>query len=115
LNDESTDKTVRPFGEVLAVLLRDNDFTTRTGNVNWKAFSEVVDGLHYETLRKAVVGDRRVTAYIAEACARVLRVRPSVFVEYELAELRRLLDPEAVGFEQAVKTFHSLRGRNSST
>jgi plasmid maintenance system antidote protein VapI len=90
------------FGDALADLLRENDYTTSTGNPNWHAFARELDGIHYETLRKAVNGQRGVTPELIEEVARALRIRPQHFVEYRLHEARQVFDPREVGFDQAL-------------
>lgn len=97
----------KPFGAALAELLRESDYTTRTGNVNWRAFSRELHGVHYETLRKAVSGERPVTPHIIEEVARALRVKPDYFVEYRLWQAQRAFDPREVGFERALENFEA--------
>lgn len=106
--------TRRPFGEALADLLREHDYTTSTGNVNWNAFVREVN-LDYETVRKAVAGVRAPTPHVIEECSRALRVRPDYFVEYRLAQAQKQYDVREVGFEQALanleRAANDLRGR----
>jgi len=97
--------TRKPFGQALAELLRESDYTTNTGNVNWRAFARELDGIHYETLRKAVAGERTATPHIIEEVARALRIRPDYFVEYRLWQVQRLFDVREVGFERALENF----------
>lgn len=91
--------TTKPFKQALAELLREHDYTTQTGNVNWHAFARDLEGVHYETLRKALADKRNVTKRIMEECARVLRVKPEHFVEYRALEVAELFDVRTVGFD----------------
>src|SRR5690348_14087183 len=94
--DTPTDK---PFRDALADLLREHDFTTQTGNVNWHAFADTVDDVHYETLRKVLAGERTLTPNVIEQCAKALRIDPGYFVEYRAMEIARNFDVREVGFE----------------
>jgi hypothetical protein len=60
-------------------------------------------GVNYESLRKAVVGERQPSEKIMTAAAQALGVKPTVFVEYRLLHARRALDPDQVGWEAATK------------
>jgi transcriptional regulator with XRE-family HTH domain len=93
----------RTFGTALRDLLIERGITTRLGNPDWPAFSAKVPGVHYETLRKAVTGDRPVAPKIIEAVADALRVDPETFAEYRLWQLRRTFDPADVGTEAALE------------
>jgi len=93
----------KPFKDALAELLRENDYTTQTGNVNWHAFArELAPEIHYESLRKALAGTRTVTPHIMEECARVLRIKPEHFVEYRAYRVAEDFDVKKVGFEQVL-------------
>lgn len=94
--------TTKPFREALAELLRDNDYTTQTGNVNWHAFAAELDDIGYEALRKSLAGTRTVTPHIMEACARALRIKPEHFAEYRIWQAGRDFDVREVGYEQAL-------------
>ena len=93
--------TGRPFGEALLELLREFDYTTSFGNPNLHAFSAEVAGYNYETLRKAVHGERFITPELIEEVAKTLRIDPSHFIEYRLHQARSVFDPREVGLEQA--------------
>jgi hypothetical protein len=94
--------TTRPFNEALAELLREHDYTTQTGNVNWHSFARELEGIHYETLRKVLAGQRSVTRHVMEEVARVLRIRPEYFVEWRALDAAELFDVNSVGFEQVL-------------
>jgi hypothetical protein len=94
--------TTKPFKDALAELLRENDFTTQTGNVNWHAFSRELDGIGYEALRKALAGGRNVTPHIMETVARALRIKPEYFVEYRAHLAAHDFDVKEVGFDQVL-------------
>lgn len=73
------------------------------GNPNWSAFVQTVDGVHYETLRKAVTGERQPTPDLMEACAAALDLDPAdLFYEYALWSAQRMFDPGEVGVEEAL-------------
>jgi hypothetical protein len=93
----------RPFGAVLRDLLLYRGVTTRMGNPDWAGFAQQLSGIHYETLRKAVVGERQPAPKLVEAVSDALGVEPDAFVEYRLWDARRRLDPQEVGLEQAMK------------
>lgn len=96
------DETDKPFGKAMADLLQDNDYTTSTGNPNWHAFAQLLTDVHYETLRKAVAGERVPSPHIMEECARVLRVKPNYFAEYRMQQAAESFDMRKVGFEKAM-------------
>jgi hypothetical protein len=94
--------TTKPFTEALAELLREHDFTTQTGNVNWHAFARELEGIHYETLRKVLAGQRTVTPHVMEEVSRALRIKPSYFVEWRAIEAARDFDVGSIGFDQVL-------------
>jgi hypothetical protein len=96
--EQPTDK---PFGEAMADLLRENDYTTSTGNPNWHAFAAMLKDVHYETLRKAVAGEREPSMHVMEEVARALRVKPEHFAEYRILKVAESFDIRKVGFEKA--------------
>jgi hypothetical protein len=93
--------THRPFGRRLRDLLIANDVTTRNGNPDWADFCQQLDGISYETLRKAVTAERAPTTKIIEAVSDTLSVEPDRFVE-RLLQAQRRFDWREVGFEDAV-------------
>lgn len=95
-------ETTKPFALALRELVMENDFVTRTGKPNWAAFAAALDGIHYETLRRAATGRRLPSPRLMEECARALRYRPSYFLEYRVYETQRDFDPAAVGLERAL-------------
>ena len=101
----------KPFGRTLRDLLIAKDVTTRNGNPDWAGFCQLLDGVSYETLRKAVTGDREPTPKIIEAVSDALSVEPDTFVEYRLLEAQRRFDWRVVGFDAAVA---NLRLENDS-
>lgn len=105
----------RPFGRVLRDLLIERDITTGMGSPNWSAFAELMEGVHYETLRKAVTGERAPTPQVMKAAADALGLDPAAtFVEYALWEAARDFDPREVGVDQALanlKTWTEKRKR----
>jgi hypothetical protein len=91
------------FGAVLRTHLIDADIVTRMGNPSWMEFVEQLPGITYESLRKAIVGERPPSEKILLATAQALGVSPTVFTGYRLLEARRALDPSEVGWNRAVK------------
>ena len=90
------------FGALLRDHLIERDIVTGIGNPNWSAFAEQLEGVHYETLRKAVAGERPPGPGLMEAVAEGLGVQPSVFFEYRLYQAQRAFDPKIVGVDQAL-------------
>jgi hypothetical protein len=91
----------RPFGAIVRDLLIERDVVTAVGNPNWAEFALRLEGVHYESLRKAVTGERHPGPKIMEAAAAALDVDPQIFWEYQLWEVQQQLDPKVVGDEQA--------------
>ena len=110
----ATNLQYRPFGVVLRDLLIDTGITTRLGNPAWSAFADRVPGVSYETLRKAVVGERPPSRKVMEAVGEALGVNPSRFAEYRLWETRRALDPAEVGWERAFAALRRIEGHDES-
>jgi hypothetical protein len=103
---------LRPFATVLRDLLIERDIVTGMGNPNWPAFTEMMDGVHYETLRQAVSGARKPTPRLMEAAAEALGLDPvELFYEYALYNWRRQFDPDEVGDEVALKNFNDWASR----
>ena len=99
----AVDDTDRPFGIALRELLIENDYTTEGGRPNWASFASQLPGIHYETLRRAAVGERPPSVRLMEACARALRIPSEYFLEYRAYLARREFDPQHVGAEQAAR------------
>ena len=96
----------KSFGTVLRDLLIDRGYTTAIGNPNWSRFADELGDVQYESLRKAITGERLASAKIMERVAQQLDVEPSVFWEYNLWLVQRAFDPKEVGEEKA---FENLR------
>ena len=92
----------RSFGQVLRDELIDRGETTSIGHADWPSFAAKLDGVRYESLRKAVTGERDPSPKIMEACAAALGVEPTIFWEYQLAQARRSFDVRTVGAEEAL-------------
>lgn len=107
MSDDRRLETWAPFGQALGELVRETEWTTQTGNVNWSAFAEQLD-IHYETLRKAIVGERHVTQRIIAKCAEGLAIKPTYFAEYRAFEYMRRLDLRAVGTVVALQNLSRL-------
>lgn len=95
-------RATRPFGAALRELLLELDITTPVGNPDWAGFANRV-GVNYESLRKAVAGERVPPETLMESVARELEVSPLYFVEYRLLEARKRYDVREVGFEDALR------------
>ena len=91
----------KPFGQVLRDLLIERGYTTGIGNPDWPRFALELDGIRYESLRKAVTRERAPSAKIMEACAKRLDVDATIFWEYQLAQVRRTFDQREVGEDVA--------------
>lgn len=86
------------FSRQLAELLIERGLTRRNGNPDWSRFSRELPGVSYESLRKALTGERPVSLKIMRSTAKQLEVSPTVFYEYRLWAARRELDPATVGY-----------------
>jgi hypothetical protein len=93
----------REFGLVVRNLLLARGYTTKVGNANWAAFAGELDGVHYETLHKAVTGERVPSEWLMERVAEALAVDPHGFYEYELAQVRKQFDPKLVGWKTVLR------------
>jgi transcriptional regulator with XRE-family HTH domain len=91
------------FGATLRALLINAGIVTRMGNPDWTGLVRQMQGVNYESLRKAVVGERPPSGKIMIAAAEALGVEPTIFIEYRLLEARRSLDPDYVGWRAATK------------
>jgi hypothetical protein len=91
----------RPFGVVLRDLLIERGITTGIGNPDWVAFARTLQNVSYESLRKAVTGERPPGIKIMRSVASALGVDPDVFWEYQLAQVLRSFNPAEVGEEVA--------------
>jgi hypothetical protein len=108
-----SDLDYRTFGTALRDLLIERKITTKLGNPDWTAFAKRLRGISYETLRKAVTGERPVAPKILETSAKVLGIEPTLFGEYRLWKLRQTLDPAAVGAETALQNLARWESRSS--
>lgn len=93
--------TDQEFGQVLANLLVTTGFARKNFSPDWMRFSAILPGVSYETLRKAVTGERAVSEDLMRRVAQALKVEPTVFIEYRLMQARRELDPSEVGWARA--------------
>lgn len=97
-------RTDQPFGKALIPLLREHDeYLTGIQNVNLRAVAAALDNVHYETLRKAIAGERLPSLRLIEQVAELVGVKPDYFAEYQLALARRDFDIGEVGWEQAMR------------
>lgn len=98
---------------MLRDLLIANGFTSKMGNADFAGFSRKLTRTHYETLRKAVSGNRQPSSVLMEDCAQTLGVSPTVFIEYHLWQARRCLNPDEVGLDQALAALKGQRCANT--
>jgi hypothetical protein len=91
------DTKPRPFGTVLRDLLIERGMTTGIGNPDWVTFARALPDVSYESLRKAVTGERPPGIKIMESAAAALDVDPDVFWEHQLAHAQRSFNPAEVG------------------
>lgn len=91
----------RVFGAIVRDLLIEREITTPMGNPNWAEFALQLDDVHYESLRKAITGERWPGPKIIESVASALKVDPGLFPEYQLYLAQRAFDPKEVGEETA--------------
>lgn len=91
------DNPPRPFGAVLRDLLIERGITTGIGNADWVAFARMLPDVSYESLRKAVAGERQPGIKIMQSVASALGVDPDVFWEHQLAQAQRSFNPSEVG------------------
>jgi plasmid stability protein len=101
----------RPFGMVVRDLLIERGITTRLHNPDLPRFAESLTDVHYETLRKALAGERTPAPKLIDVVAKKLDVDPEVFAEYRLARLRESLDPGQVGIDLALEHLARIEGQ----
>ena len=105
--ERKTAQTEAHFGDALRDLVQamnDDRYFSPNRNINWMEFVKAElepRGIRYETLRKAIAGERPPGAKLIEAVAEVVGVRPEYFIEYRLAQALRQFDPNEVGFDAA--------------
>lgn len=63
-------------------------------------------GINYESIRKAIAGERRPGYGLMQRVADALGVAPEVFAEYEL----RQFDPAEVGLDAALERLEQAKG-----
>ena len=104
----ANNRSDQPFGKALQpFLLAREEFLTQTGNVNYRLVAEALENVHYETLRKAVAGERLPNLRLIEQVAELVGVEPDFFAEYQLALARRDFDIHEVGWETAMRNLQA--------
>ena len=98
---------MKSFGEVTRDRLIERGTVTAIGNANWAAFVHELDGVSYETLRKAVTGERHPSVKLMRAVATALNFEPSEFKEFRLECAKRCFDPEVVGEDAALENLEA--------
>lgn len=95
-------ESTRRFGAAVRELVdTDGDLLTSTGNVNWTAVADKI-GIGYDTLRKAISGERDPSPDVMEQVAAGLGVAPTYFPEYRLWLTQREFDVREVGWDKAI-------------
>jgi len=103
------DQSIKPVKTAILEYIRESeDCTSTMGTGNMAAFSRKVSGYTYETIRKVMSGDRRLTQPFMEAIAAAMEVEPGTFLEYRLLMATRKLDPDAMSPEQAERVLGQL-------
>jgi hypothetical protein len=92
------------FGVALRDLLIEREVTTPMGNPDWAGFAQLLPDIQYESLRKAVTGERIPSPKIIEAVSDALSIDPTAFVEYRLQAAQRAFDPRVVSLDSALAT-----------
>jgi transcriptional regulator with XRE-family HTH domain len=106
--NRETVTTDKRFRDALRdLILAEGENVTLNGNVDYPRFVERLGGVSYETLRKALAGERKPSASLMETVASALGISPEYFVEYRLANALRSFDVGEVGWDQAVKNLHA--------
>jgi hypothetical protein len=101
--------SLHPFGVTLRNLLQERpEFVTPNRNINWAAVAEALPDVSYETLRKAVAGERQPTLSLMERAAALANIQPNHFVEYRLAEAQRQFNSSEVGWDAAMESLARL-------
>jgi transcriptional regulator with XRE-family HTH domain len=95
-------RSSKPFGRALRELLEEANITTPIGNPDWSSFAKRI-GTNYESLRKAVAGERQPPRQLMESVAEELAVDARYFAEYRLLVARDLFDVGKVGFDSALE------------
>jgi hypothetical protein len=95
--------SVKPFGEEARDLMFTNPALLKKNlSPNWKKLS-LLSEIEYESLRKAISGERLPSDKIMRAVAKALNVRPEHFIEYQANRAREQFDPKVVGLEAALQ------------
>jgi hypothetical protein len=103
--------STQPFGVAVRELMVVNPVLTHTsGKPDWKRLS-VLSAVGYETLRKAVTGERSPAEPVMVAVAKALKVKASYFLEYRLMQARNAFDPKIVGVDEALQNLDLLHSR----
>jgi hypothetical protein len=76
----------------LLKLLAESDYVTTGGRPNLASFARELNGIHYETLRRAVRGEAPVSLRLLEETARVLRLNSDYFRETPLLQAVQAMD-----------------------
>lgn len=101
-----------PFHEELDALLAETDYVTSRGRPNLAAFSERLDGVSYEVLRRAARGSTKPSLRLLEEVARALELRPDYFLEYRIAHAAANLDLRSADRAKLIRALGRLESLN---
>jgi hypothetical protein len=93
--------STEPFGRALATAVMAGGYVRRNNSPDWVGFVEALPSIGYETLRKAVTGERTPSERLIRAAAATLSLEPTFFTEFRLMLARHELDPARVGWQRA--------------
>jgi transcriptional regulator with XRE-family HTH domain len=97
-----------PFGDALRALMNDRELTYRELAHRTRELDG--RGMTHAHINMLANGHDRPSTRAMELIAEACGVEPSYFAEYRLALAMRELDPDEVGFEQALENLNARLG-----
>ena len=98
----------KPFGDALRALMNDHELTYRELAQRTRQLDG--RGMTHAHINMLANGHDRPSTRAMELIADACGVEPSYFAEYRLALAMRELDPDEVGFEQALENLNARLG-----
>jgi transcriptional regulator with XRE-family HTH domain len=98
----------KPFGDALRELMAKRELTYRELSQRTRALDG--RGMTHAHINMLANGHDRPSTRAMELIAKVCGVDPSYFAEYRLVSAMRELDPDEVGFEQALENLNARLG-----
>ena len=98
----------KPFGDALRALMNDHGLTYRELAQQTRQLDG--RGMTHAHINMLANGHDRPSTRAMELIAHACGVEPSYFAEYRLALAMRELDPDEVGFEQALENLNARLG-----